>query len=312
MSALRCFATALALAAAVPAGAQAPAVRFGVVGDMPYNALEEPGFEQLLKAFDAEPFDFVVHLGDFKSGSSDCSDALFDARRRQFDAAAHPFVYTPGDNEWTDCTRLLAGRHDPLERLARLRALFAPPGVTLGRRTLKVERQEAYPENARWAVGPAVFATFNMPGPDNNARAMPDEARARNIANLAWLRELFAAARTRGVCCVALFTQANVFGGFPGPPAPYEAFRPFIGALAREVAAFTGAVLFVNGDTHFHRIDRPLRDPQTGKPVPNLTRLETYGSPVVHGLAVSILPEAGDDRFRIEPFPVSRAPSGAQ
>jgi hypothetical protein len=172
MNALRSFAAALALAAAVPADAQAPAVRFGIVGDMPYNALEEPGFEQLLKAFDAEPFDFVVHIGDFKGGTSDCSDALFDARRRQFDAAAHPFVYTPGDNEWTDCARLLAGRHDPLERLARLRALFAPPGVTLGRRTLKVERQEAYPENARWAAGPAVFATRGR-CPMKPARATP-------------------------------------------------------------------------------------------------------------------------------------------
>jgi hypothetical protein len=312
MSALRGCAAALALAAAGLAGAQAPAVRFGVVGDMPYNALEEPGFEQLLKAFDAEPFDFIVHIGDFKSGSSDCSDALFEARRRQFDAVAHPFVYTPGDNEWTDCARLLAGRHDPLERLAQLRALFAPAGATLGRRKLKVERQDAYPENARWAVGPAVFATFNMPGPDNNARAMPEEARARNAANLAWLRELFAAARARKACCVALFTQANVFGGFPGPPAPHEAFRPFIDALARAVVAFPGAVLFVNGDTHFHRIDRPLREPQTGRPVPNLTRLETYGSPVVHGLAVSVLTDDGESRFRIEPFPPSRAPSGAQ
>jgi hypothetical protein len=312
MNLLRGIAAALALAAAGLAGAQAPAVRFGIVGDAPYNALEEPGFELLLKAFDAEPFDFIVHVGDFKSSSSDCSDALFEARRRQFDGSAHPFVFTPGDNEWTDCARLLAGRHDPLERLAKLRALFAPAGVTLGRRTLKVERQGAYPENARWSAGPAMFATFNMPGPDNNARAMPDEARARNNANLAWLRELFAAARAQNACCVGLFTQANVFGGFPGPASPREAFLPFIAALAREVAEFPGEVLFASGDTHFHRIDYPLRDARTGKPFPNFTRVETYGSPVVHGLAVGIVRESGRAGFRIEPFPPARAPAGAQ
>lgn len=300
------------LALAGAATAQTPPVRFGLLGDMPYFDLEESGFARLLAAYDAEAFDFIVHVGDFKSGVSDCSDALFEARRKQFDASAHPFVFTPGDNEWTDCARVFAGRHDPLERLAKLRTLFAPPGVTLGRRTLRVERQTDYPENARWSAGAAVFATFNMPGPDNHARAMPEEARARNAANLAWLRALFAAARAGGACCVGLFTQANIFGGFPGPPTPRAAFVPFIEALAREVADFPGAVLFANGDTHFHRIDQPMKDARSGQPLRNFTRVEVYGSPVMHGLAISIVTEDGRAGFRIAPFPPFTIAPGAQ
>jgi len=312
MTGLQRTAAACLLAFAGAALAQSPPVRFGLLGDMPYFDIEEAGFARLLAAYDAEAFDFIVHVGDFKSGVSDCSDALFEARRRQFDASAHPFVFTPGDNEWTDCARALAGRHDPLERLDKLRSLFAPTGRTLGRRTLAAERQAGFPENARWKAGAAVFATFNMPGPDNNARAMPEESKARNAANLAWLRELFAAARTQGACCVGLFTQANVFGGFPAAPTPRAAFLPFIEALAREVADFPGVVLFANGDTHFHRIDQPLKDPRSGRPLPNFTRVETYGTPMLHGLAVRIVQQDGRPAFRIDPFPAFSPSPGAQ
>ena len=39
-----------------------------------------------------------------------------------------PLVHTPGDNEWTDCYRKKAGEFDPLERLAKVRAMFFPDG----------------------------------------------------------------------------------------------------------------------------------------------------------------------------------------
>ena len=35
-----------------------------------------------------------------------------------FPAVADPVVYTPGDNEWTDCHRASAGGYLPTERLA--------------------------------------------------------------------------------------------------------------------------------------------------------------------------------------------------
>ena len=39
-----------------------------------------------------------------------------------------PLIYTPGDNEWTDCHRRSNGGYDPLERLGRLRdVLFDEP-----------------------------------------------------------------------------------------------------------------------------------------------------------------------------------------
>ena len=48
-------------------------------------------------------WELVAHLGDIKSGSTLCNDEYFAFVRSQFDRFADPLVYTPGDDEWTDC-----------------------------------------------------------------------------------------------------------------------------------------------------------------------------------------------------------------
>ncbi|HLN86026.1 MAG TPA: hypothetical protein VK200_06175, partial [Candidatus Limnocylindrales bacterium] len=61
---------------------------------------------------------FVVHLGDLgipPRGS--CTNELWARRLAQFQASVHPFIYTPGDNEWTDCHEPTVKGGDPLERL---------------------------------------------------------------------------------------------------------------------------------------------------------------------------------------------------
>jgi hypothetical protein len=46
-----------------------------------------------------------IHLGDIKNGSTQSSTSYFEQIRADFDLFREPFVYTPGDNEWTDCHR---------------------------------------------------------------------------------------------------------------------------------------------------------------------------------------------------------------
>src|SRR5207253_7930905 len=73
------------------------AFAFGVMGDAPYNDREEAPFVAMIARMNAEPLEFVVHVGDFKAdGGSPCRDALFARRRAQFDSSAHPLIYTPG------------------------------------------------------------------------------------------------------------------------------------------------------------------------------------------------------------------------
>src|SRR5581483_12479920 len=52
--------------------------------------------------------------------------------------------------------------------------------------------------------------------------------------------------------------------------------------------AYPGQVLLVHGDTHFFKLDKPLM--QQADLLENFTRLETFGSPNVHWVRVTVDP----------------------
>src|SRR5882672_4772386 len=87
-----------------------------VFGDWPYNDILLNSAHLLIDSVNSDPkVRLVLHVGDIHSGSQPCTgaglvpppttsdpgynQAVFD-RFAQF---KDPFVYTPGDNEWTDC-----------------------------------------------------------------------------------------------------------------------------------------------------------------------------------------------------------------
>ena len=51
-----------------------------------------------------------------------CVDENYKAIYDSFQTIRHPFVLTPGDNDWTDCWPLKARAVDPLELPALLAA----------------------------------------------------------------------------------------------------------------------------------------------------------------------------------------------
>jgi hypothetical protein len=296
------------LFAALLSGCAATAGRFefAVIGDQQYNAESEAQFPHLMADIDRADVDFVVHLGDFKAGTTQlCDDKLFQSRRQQFDASRHPFIFTPGDNEWTDCHNPKAGGFDPLERLARLREIFFAGKQSLGQRKLAVEQQPKFPENQRWRRGGVHFITIHMVG-DNNNLDNAAEYGERNAANLAWLREGFDLAKREQAAAMTIFTQANPrfersyppgrlrgTGSAPPPKRP-SGFSEFLAALEQEVLAYPRPVLFVHGDTHYFRVDKPLfrtgvEGPgERGRQIENFTRIEIYGFPEAHWLRIAV------------------------
>jgi len=78
----------------------------------------------------------------------------------------------------------------------------------------------------------------------------------------------------------------------------FSGYQAFLQAVVKETEAFNGQVLLVHGDTHFFKVDKPLYSPT--KLLPNLTRLQTFGSPSLHWVKVTV-----DDKretvFDIEP-----------
>jgi hypothetical protein len=271
--------------------AHAAQFSFAALGDTPYNASEELYFGTMLEEMNRKPLAFTLHVGDFKNARSDCSDELFERRRRSFSQSRHPFVFVPGDNEWTDCSTAEHPR-EPLERLAKLREVFFSRGATLGERTLRVEQQSApsYAEHLRWVLHDVLFATFNVPGPDNHVSRMPDEARRRTGAVLEWMRETFRIARKNKHAGVVLAMHANIWTG-------RRAYAEIVSALAAEARAYEGEILLVHGDTHWFRFDRPL----AARNINNLQRLEVFGSPFATWTLVTVTVEAGRARFDVTP-----------
>jgi len=274
---------------------------FAAFGDAPYTEAEEAPFVGVIAAMNREPLAFVIHVGDFKSGWSPCTDALFHQRHEWFALSHHPLIYTPGDNEWTDCWRAIGTSGavgDPVNRLEQLRRLFIADGQSLGQRKIALARQGAeYPEHARWLHGGVLFATLNVPGGDNNAR-LPNESTARSSRVEAWVVETFRTARVQSLNAVVLAMQANPWT-FSGNVR--KNYNTMLSVITRETQSFEGEVLLIHGDTHQYRIDRPLIDPNTRQPLRNFTRIEVFGSPFVNWVRITVKEENGRVRFEGTP-----------
>ena len=284
----------LASCAIRPPGPEA--FSFAVMGDTPYNDAEEAVFLDMLDRVGRENLAFVVHVGDFKAGgNSRCTDELYLRRRAQFDKSAHPFILTPGDNDWTDCRRRSNGGDDPIERLAKIREVFFADGFSLGARRIATDVQSrSFPENRMWERGGVVFATINVQGSNNNRgfdAANDREADARDQANLEWLAE--AQRRAADARALVVLTQANLWDEH----AP--TYRAYVDALIEAGAQLRKPILFVHGETHQLRIDTPFRT-RDGKVVGNPMRVEVYGSPFVGWVKVEV-DISRPDVFTVEP-----------
>lgn len=300
-------------------------VTVAVFGDWPYSTTLLNNAPLLLNSVNNDPdVRVVIHVGDIHSGSMPCTGAgltpvpatanpgwnqgVFDI----FQQFKVPLIYTPGDNEWTDCHKTKEGASGaPLNELAAVRNLFFPiPGATLGGGDKEVESQalefeEEFPtdakfvENVMWTRSKVVFVTLNMPGSNNdgkpwdggtdspylNEAARQQEVSERNAANLRWLDRAFKKAKKAAAVVIAI--QADMWD--PEAAAPdgdgLNGYTPFVQALANHAVAFGRPVLLLNGDSHVYGYDRPLADATslTGmihhtQAVSNLTRITVQGS----------------------------------
>jgi hypothetical protein len=304
----------VAAGVSTPARAQSQPFAFGLWGDMPYaKANDGPKIPALIADMNASDIAFSLYDGDIKDGSSKCTDDVYTAAIDMFDRFQKPVVYIPGDNEWTDCHRLNNGGYDNLERLAHVRQVMFTKD-TFGSGTLRVERQGTpgakYVENVRFLHQGIMFVGLNVPGSNNNrvldakdctsksARiaaqcdADNEEYAQRDAANIAWMHEAFAKATAEKAAGVMI-----VFQGDPGFDIPetedqdesrtpdHSGYFAFLDAIIRETKAFGGQVVLVHGDTHYFKIDKPLFN--ATNMLPNLTRVQTFGSPNIHWIRVT-------------------------
>ncbi len=294
-----------------------------VFGDWPYGPVLFNSAQLLIDSINADPrVSLVLHIGDIHSGSQPCTGAglnpipagsipMYNQNVYQFfEKFNPPFVYTPGDNEWTDCHKKKEfSSGAPLNELAAVRSLFFPNlGMTLGVRKKPVSTQAfdfdpkhpedtQFVENVMWERNRVVFVTLNMPGSNNDGLpwtapfadepARVAEAAQRTLADIRWLDKAFDRAEEEHASAVVIGLQADMFD-----PAALVAggdglgnYSIFVQELAQRSIRFGRPVLLINGDSHVFGVDKPLADPAsaTGKihntpRVPNLTRITVQGS----------------------------------
>ncbi|MCG8468507.1 MAG: hypothetical protein MJB57_09920 [Gemmatimonadetes bacterium] len=292
-------AVALACGGPVPPGPGGD-LTFAVLGDAPSHWFEDRRFDRLIEALNRDSLDWVVHVGDMFAWA--CSDAKMRDRVERFSTIVHPVVYTPGDNEWTDCWEAARGGYAPLERLEALRGImYARPGSSLGGRTLRVEHQasdEAWPEfveNQRWVAKRILFVTVHVVGSFNGSRrhegrtAADDEDLARRTsAAVTWIREAFERAKRDTALAVFLAMHGDPELGERSDEDAYEVYDPIVRAIEEGASSFSGKVVLMHGDSHPYRVDRPVRDRRTGEVLENLTRLIVMGSPAVGWVRVVV------------------------
>lgn len=289
------------IGAATPATASDDGYTFAVIGDIPYGSAQIANFPKVIDQINADPaVQWVDHLGDIKDGSSVCSDEYFQMIKSDFDRFQDPFVYTVGDNEWTDCHRANNGGYNPLERLAKVRQVFFPePGHTLGRHDARVLSQadQGIPEDVRWERADVAFAAADVVGSNDslapwtgNTAPTPQqtaEVLARTSAVIQEIHDTFADAQAHHDKAVTLLLQADMFDPTVSSPAyaDYYGFQPIVAAIARESSTFHGPVYLFNGDSHVYHSDQPLAAGSpwlsfygVTTPVPNLSRVTVDGS----------------------------------
>ena len=278
---------------------------FAAIGDVPYEPVTNghqvypvPKYEQLIADINGDPsIEFTVHIGDIKAGNTVCEDAVYANNFAYFNSFQNPVIFTPGDNEWTDCHRANNGSLDPLERLLLIRTLFFDGNKSLGQNPIPLFKDLApYVENSLWRQRPALFVTLHQPGSNNNRNRtnglfldpIDSEYTARNASNMAFLDAvLFQAHYNPQVKLVVIASQANPFERFIEPNQGYtvSGYGDFIERLRAFVAANPEKqVLYIGGDTHTPRVDHPLTDvypsptqlTPAGSAYPNFTRLEVY------------------------------------
>jgi len=274
-----------------------------VYGDSPYgltptDTTETDETAAFVASINADPkVDLVVHVGDIHSGKQYCTESYDRTIYNLWAAFKNPLIYTPGDNEWTDCHKPGEGGHvqangapvgyadgNPVANLDLVRSIFfANPGYSLGGRKKQLLSQAIdfapdfstdsnYVENVMWEQSKVLFVTLDVPGGSNNdsdnwygearTQAQTDEIAQRSAADLRWLDAAFVQATKDSAEAVVVVLQADMWDLDSKAVSHIANYEQFIGSIASHAKSFGKPVLLFNGDSHHYRSDNPLKKGQ--------------------------------------------------
>ncbi|MGH9146395.1 MAG: PKD domain-containing protein, partial [Vicinamibacterales bacterium] len=233
------------------AWAQGQPIVLSAVGDVPYSDSEKSEFQEHMDSHDLySASEFLVHLGDIKSGGSSCAESWYRDMATSLKTLSVPAFIIPGDNEWNDCSNPSQAWAFWTTHLLAIERTFC--GLPL------VERQAVRPENFAFVKNGVLFIGINKVSGGLGG----GETSTRLQQNADWVTGQL---QTKGssVRALVIFAQASPSGS------------PFESAFRAAASAFAKPVLYIHGDGHSWTYNEGYLEP-------NITRVQVDRGSISH------------------------------
>ena len=235
--------TAFALVTALQqtAYAQGQPLIFSAMGDVPYSAGEIPTLQRQIRDHNRySSAEFVVHIGDIKSGTSSCTEAVCRDMAGWLRVLAVPAYILPGDNETTDCSNASQAWTYWTRYFTDFEAGSCGAPVTA--------HQSARHENWAFTAKGVLCIGIDMPSPPASVNQSVWNAMLKQDTD--WVAQQLAAHGSE-VRAAVVFSQDG-----PGDSRQNGFFTPFRAAAA----TFGKPVLLLHGDDHVWKNDHPFAE----------------------------------------------------
>jgi hypothetical protein len=210
-------------------------VTFYAMGDVPYAPEEDLRLPRQISELPKNA-EFVIHVGDIKTGMTPCDEAVYNKVFGMLSQSAAPVFIVPGDNEWNDCTNPAQAWKHWTKYFMRFDRRW--------RHCLPVFRQLEREENFSFVKGNVLFVGLNIVGGRIHDAA---EWKQRHADGLNWLRSNL---RRFGadVSSLVIFGHAK----------PAENHNDFFVPFNKDAGEFKKPILYLHGDGHRWIHDRPF------------------------------------------------------
>jgi cyanophycinase len=219
-------------------------LRFCAMGDIPYTPFENQLLPLQLENL-PKPIEFIVHLGDIKSGKVPCPRETYERVAVMLGKSRVPLFIVPGDNEWNDCP-------DP----AAAWLLWMEHFNNFDKRwdtAFSVERDTIQPQSLAFVHNQVLFVgLFIVGGKVHDV----EEWKTRHADSLTWLRAQMES-HTETVTAAVVFAHAR----------PFKTQQDFFDGFSEIATNFKKPVLYLHGDGHKWIKDQPF-------PAQNIQRVQ--------------------------------------
>jgi hypothetical protein len=162
----------------------------GLWGDLPYSQSQADAIPAMIEDMNSQDLVFTVQDGDLRQGSGvpSCAEnssngvggtvdggSIYQRGLNYLNALKAPAIFTPGDNDWTDCDRASLGSEarNSLKMLSYERSLFFSTPYTLGQ-THFLQEVQSMPTCKGYLTG--------TDGP------LPDKTKSETFTYTNWLK----------------------------------------------------------------------------------------------------------------------------